>query len=443
MANQYQNGSTLLKAGDYVMDLLEIRSLVSQKSLDLRGLVKKVEVYEDLFSPYLTAKLYIEDSFNFPEKLPITGQEVVDIRFKADINDFKPVSVSFRVYKLDNHQIGDNSKSQTYTLHLMSVGGYLNYSQFCGYSLKGSTSKMVQTIFEKHFPDSVWKDRLFIEPSRENYSLVVPGSHTPFKAINWLTSRAFTERGQNYSPYYFYETLDGYCYKSLTGIMEDGFLRRQRYTYMPPNLALTEDQVDSVPFATALPPRYHKILGLEDLERFDMATNISHGVVSSRLVVHDLVRKQQRYSQFFEGDVFETKAKMGTQPLFKEEKGDANTVLKTGAAFYYLPSTPYTVYNRTNSVIDNFQYEETFLKHRHHTGTMLTHKLAMLVYGDSRRRVGDVATIDITRIQSDGFLDPSVSDKNLGGNYMITSVRHDFSTAYTCKYELSKTCMGV
>jgi len=443
MPNQSQIGSTLLKAGDYVMDLIEIRSLVSNRSLDLRGLVKKVEIYEDLFSPYLTSKLYIEDSFNFPEKLPITGQEVVEIRFKSDINDFKPVTLSFRVYKLDNHQIGDNSKSQTYTLHLMSVGGYLNYSQFCGYSLKGSTSTMVQTIFEKHFPDSVWQDRLLIESSKENYSLVIPGSYTPFKAINWLTGRAFSDRGSNYSPYYFYESLDGYCYKSLAGIMEDGFLKRQRYTYMPPNLALTENQVDAVPFATALPPRYHKILGLEDLGRFNMATNISNGVVSSRLMVHDLIRKQERNSQFFESDVFETKSKMGTEPFFKEEKGDANEILKTGAAFYYLPSTPYTVYNQINSVVDNFQHEELFLKHRHHTGTMLTHKLAMLVYGDSRRRVGDVATIDISRIQSDGHLDASVSDKNLGGDYLITSIRHDFGTAYTCKYELSKTCMGV
>jgi hypothetical protein len=443
MPSTLETGSGLLKAGDYVLDLLEIRSVVSGNSVDLRGLISRFEIYEDLFSPYLTAKVYIRDSFNFPERLPIRGQELVSITFKPDITSLSPVSLTFRVYKMDTHELGDNAKTQDYTLHLMSVGGYLNYSQFCGYSMKGTTSNMVEALFEKHFPESVWKDRLFIETSKENYSFVLPGSYTPFKAVSWLASRAYSEKGLGYTPYFFYETLDGYCYKSLRKIVEEGYSKQQRYTYMPPNMALSEEQIDRVPFATILPPRYHKILKFEDLGRFDMASNISKGVVSSRLTVHDIVRKQERFSQFFESDTFEATPKLGTQPIFKSERGDANALNSVGAAYYYLPSTPYTVYKDSLPISDNFQHEETFLKHRHHVGTMLTHKLAILVFGDSRRRVGDVVTIDMSKIQSDSFLNPSDTDKNLSGDYLITSIKHEFNTAYSCKYELSKTCMGV
>jgi len=443
VANSSETGSNLLKAGDYVLSLLEIRSVVSGNSVDLRGLITRFEIYEDLFSPYLTGKLYIRDSFNFPERLPIRGQEIVTVSFKPDIDSINPVTLTFRVYKMDSHKLGDNAKTQDYTLHLMSVGGYLNYSRFCGYSMKGNTSNMVQSMFEKHFPESVWKDRLFIETSKENYSFVIPGSYTPFKAISWLATRAYSDRGSGYTPYFFYETLDGYSYKSMRRIIEDGYKSKQRYTYMPPNMGVLDEQVDRVPFPSVLPPRYHKILKFEDIERFDTASNISKGVVSSILSVHDLVRKQQRTNEFFETDVFSATPKIGGEPLFKTEKGDADNILKRGASYYYLPSTPYTVYTESNSVVDNFQYEETFLKHRHHVGSILTHKLAILVMGDSRRRVGDIVSIDISRIQTDSFLDPSISDKNLAGDYIITSIKHEFNTAYSCKYELSKTCMGV
>ena len=437
------HGSSLLKAGDYRVESFTITSLVSGNKVDLRGLVAKFEVYEDIFSPYLTAKLYVEDSLNFPERLPISGQESVEIVFKTDVDNLTPVRLQFRVYKMDTVRIGASAKSQSYTLHLMSVGGYLNYSQFCGYSLKGNTSTMVSSIFEKHFPESVWKDRLFIETTKDTYSLVVPAAYTPFKAVSWLASRSFSDVGKEYTPYFFYETLDGYSYKSLRKIAEDGKQNIPRYVYAPSNLAVGENQSESVSFSTALPPRYHKVLMLEDIGRFDVANTISSGVVSSKLVVHDLVRKQARETQFLESDVFESKPKFGTQPFFKQETSEADKLRSSGTVYFYLPTTSFTTQNKGVAISDNFQYENVFLKRKHHSGSLLTHKVAMAAYGDSRRRVGDTITLDISRIQSDSFFDPAVYDKNFSGEYLITSVKHEFTSAYVCKYELSKTCMGV
>jgi hypothetical protein len=443
VANNSTHGSGILKAGDYKVDKFTLRSAVNGNSVDLRGVVVQFEVFEDIFSPYLTAKLYVEDTLNLPERIPISGQEIVEIGFKSDIDSFKFVNLKFRVYKLDNQQLGENGKSQTYTLHLISMGGYLNYSQYCGYSVKGKTSTMVETIFSKHFPSSVWKDRLFVEPTSDNYSFVLSGGYTPFKAINWLTSKASNEHGKGYSPYFFYETLDGYSFKSLNRIIADGAKGVQQYTYMPPNLNVPDSQPDSVPFASVLPPRYHKIQMMEDVSRFDMANGIATGVISSKLLVHDLIRKQQRVQQFFERDVFDAKPKLGTEVHFKKETTEASEILDRGASFFYGPSTPYTVYSEASRIVDNFGYESLFLKKKHHLNSLLSHKINVLVSGDSRRRVGDVVRLNISKIQSDSFLDPLSNDKNLGGDYVITSIRHQFNTTYTCKFELSKTCMGV
>ena len=146
------HGSDNMKCGDYKLEAVTLTSLISTQTADLSGLCKQIEIFEDMFSPCLTAKLHIEDSYNFPEFFPITGQEKVTIIFKADIDSIEPTRLVFRVYKLDTQDILRNGRSQSYVLHLISEGGYLNYSQQCGYAVSGHTSTMVSTILMKHFP---------------------------------------------------------------------------------------------------------------------------------------------------------------------------------------------------------------------------------------------------------------------------------------------------
>ena len=147
MADESGYGNNNMKAGDYKLEKFVMHSLVNGSSVDLSSLFRYIEIYEDIFSPYITAKLHIEDAFNFPERFPISGQEKVEITFKSDINALKPVELVFRIYKLDSLVIDSTGKTQQYVLHLMSEGGYFNFSEYCGYSVRGSISEMIKTVF--------------------------------------------------------------------------------------------------------------------------------------------------------------------------------------------------------------------------------------------------------------------------------------------------------
>ena len=157
-------GQNLLKAGDYKLTKLLIRSTVTKKELDISNLYTQMELFEDMFSPYMSGTIAMNESFNAPEIVPITGQEFVEIEFKTDVQNVKPVRKIFRIYKLDKHAADPNGKGQRYTIHLISEGGLINYSQRCGYHVNGSVSKMIETIVTKHFPDHIWKDRFDIQP---------------------------------------------------------------------------------------------------------------------------------------------------------------------------------------------------------------------------------------------------------------------------------------
>jgi hypothetical protein len=434
------HGSDNMKCGDYKLEAVTLSSLISTQTADLSGLCKQIEIFEDMFSPCLTAKLHIEDSYNLPELFPITGQEKVTIIFKADIDSIEPTRLVFRVYKLDEQDILRNGRSQSYVLHLISEGGYLNYSQQCGYAVSGHTSTMVSTILMKHFPESVWKSKLQIEISSDNYSFVLPKNYTPFKAITWLASKAMASVGDGYSPYFFYETFDGYCFKSLSNIIEEGSREVIPYFNTEPNFPFGMDRFPS-PYDTNLPSDFHRVQKLTEHSRFDMAENIMQGTISSTLEVHDILRKEKRKTTLRELDVFSKKRKLGAGMMFRT--GDPETKRVMDGALYYEPSTPYTAYNDRNNITDNTQVENILLRRNYHLNTMLTQKIDIDIFGDNRKRVGQVIDLIVPNISVDGLLAEGQIDKNLSGKFLITSIKHTLGRGYICKLELSRNCMGV
>lgn len=440
-------GSSILKAGDYKLNTLSMTSTQSNVNIDLAGLFSHIEIFEDLFSSTVTAKIHMTDGLNIPEYLPIRGQEKVELEFKTDIDAIQPVKMSFRVYKLDNQDIDQNGKSQKYTIHLISEGGYQNSTHLCGYHLYGSVSSMVCSVFEKHFDSSVWSGKLDLEETKDNYSFVLPRILKPFDAINWLTSKAVNQTGDDYSPFFFFERIDGFTFKSLSTMIESGQSSVIKYFFNTGNLFLDENTQSASPASvgsTVLPARYHKIQDLVELSRFDMVENFRGGKVSSSLLVHDLLRKQTRTVDFREPEVFEKIKKTGTRPHFETTDPFAEELFKRSATLCYSPATPYTAWNSVNNIIDNSNVELLYLKRRFHANSLISgQKVAINVFGDSRRRVGDIVELTVPKIAADSQAYDNTDDKNLSGRYMITAIKHILGKAYTCRFELTKSFMGV
>jgi hypothetical protein len=443
------NGGNLMKAGDYQLESLIMYSLPSGDNINIRYLFSYMEVYEDIYSPCITAKIHMNDGLNISEFLPIRGQELVELVFRTDVDGLESVKLLFRVYKIDSHHIEPNSKSQRYTLHLISEGGYFNFTERCGYAVGGKVSDMVNTVMTRHFPEQVWKDRLDVEGTKHDYSFVLSAHQNPFRAINWLCSKAVSKTDGSYSPFMFFETLDGYKFKSLASIMQDAATNNRviKYFYNTGNLMIGGGVPIGSPFVvekTPLPPRYDKVQKLEELSRFDMVSNFMDGKVSSMLVVHDLMKKQQRTINFKELDGFEDIPKTGSKNHFQSKDPQAEKIFTKPATMDYFPVTPYTAYSVLNPVVDNMRTEDIYLKRRFQMNSLLSGQKVMIeVFGDSRRRVGDIVDLYIPKVQADAQLFDDPIDKNLGGKYLVTSIKHIFNMGYTCKMELSKSFLGV
>jgi hypothetical protein len=443
------HGSDITKAGDYKISKMVLKSGINEKYVDIRGLYTNFEVFEDMFSPYITAKIYMIDSVNLPEQLPIRGQETLELEFVTDFSEVKPVKKTFKVYKIDSQIIDDNGRGQEYVLHLISEGGYFNYTERCGYSVKGKVSEMAQEIFKKHFPEYLWKDKLDIEQTADNFSFVLPWGYSPFKALTWLARKAVVGVDTDYSPFFFYESMDGYKFKSLNKIIEDGEKFKDKYYFVKSNvnrnIENNEGSGIKTGSASKLPSMYHRIQSLKEDMRFDMIENIGSGVIGSQMTVHDMMRKEKREYYFKESDIFEKVKKIGKNPHYiKSDTKESNEFFeKSNSAYFFVPFTPYTVFTDSNQITDNSRVEEYFLNRKYMVNTMLTQKLVVEIYGDSEKRVGQLMEVFVPKVAADGHLLDEPEDKNLSGDYIITSICHRFGKKYACRMELSRNCMGV
>ena len=431
----------IYKEGDYTIESLDITSLVSGKRVNIIKLFKTIDIYEDMFSSYITAKLNMTDGLNLPEYLPITGQERVSIVFSPDIEEFEKTQLVFRVYKLDDHSIDERGENQEYTLHLISEGGYFNYTEKCGYSLSGSTSNMVARIFSKHFPEQVWQNKIDIEETMDNYSFIFPLNNSPLASISWLTTKAFSREGKEYSPYLFYETFDGYSFKSLEKIIKDGSVDILPYFYISPNVP---KKGNSSPYSSVLPAIYHQVQNLSEISRFDVSEHIMFGTISSSLNVHDIVRKQLRTVEFVESEIFNEKIKLGKGSFFREgTDSESYRLTDRGSSIFYHPSASYTVWTPSNNITDNSKIESLHNYRNYHLNSMITQRISIDIFGDNRKRVGDVIRLFVPKLVVDGWIESDKSDSNLSGEFVITAVRHMLGSAYMCRLELSRNCMGV
>jgi hypothetical protein len=101
-----------------------------------------------------------------------------------------------------------------------------------------------------------------------------------------------------------------------------------------------------------LPALYHQVQNLVELSRFDISEHIMFGTISSSLKVHDIVRKELRTIEFAESEIFDKKIKLGNGTFFRDGDPESSRVMKNGGCIFYEPSTPYTVWTKSNNIVD-------------------------------------------------------------------------------------------
>ena len=170
-------------------------------------------------------------------------------------------------------------------------------------------SATVKNIYQQYYkrgrnPTTVKK--FFIEPTRNLTNIIIP-NQTPFKAFNFLASRSVSAGKHAVgSSFVFYETVKGFFFISMETLMAGGGTGyrsemgegdgkemeytvpeepvRETYTVQPKKLFAKQDNLKNVAIEMTAVDEY------KFYSNFDVIKNLQEGMYSNRLLTHDLVR---------------------------------------------------------------------------------------------------------------------------------------------------------
>ena len=110
MAETTNNTSNEIRhAGDVNIRRIQVASLLTGHTLNITSQVMAVQIYEDLFSPFITGSLIVKDSLNLSNWLPFLGQEWVEINIITPTLKTE-IKGNFYIYKItDREHVAEKS----------------------------------------------------------------------------------------------------------------------------------------------------------------------------------------------------------------------------------------------------------------------------------------------------------------------------------------------
>ena len=318
--------------GDFELQKLQLTSPNRKGYVDLKAAWSDFNIYEDLFGSYLTGNIQIVDGVGLLESVPIIGEETLQIQVKTKGLEKQRnsttipgpfegsqnegiINLKFRVVKILN-VMKLNEGIVTYRLSFVSEEAILNLKQKVKKSALDPVtleprkiSDVVKSLYRQFFQRGRGgrSKRIFVEPTRNLTDLIIP-NQTPFKAFNFLASRAVSAGKHAIgSNFVFYESIRGFFFISMETLMSGGGMGystvagapgspielvytapeepvKEVYVVQPKRMGTNRDEAQNIAIEMTAVDTY------SFSSNFDVLENLSAGMYANRLLTHDLVR---------------------------------------------------------------------------------------------------------------------------------------------------------
>ena len=403
------------------------------KTIDLKLGVVKFNYYEDLFSPCLTAQLLIvsaggavqtdvkkgesgETIENVYSGLPIRGGERVKIKIKP--NSEKNVALEFdtpeKYFYVSNvsKQFSDGSK-EIFTLDLVSREAITNETSRVvkRYPKESKISDHVKTIIEDRLASTI-KDE-DIDETVNKYGFI-GNLKKPFHVLVWLASKSKPKKGL--PGYFFYQTKDGFKFKSIDTLIEDGN-KSEKITYRETNYKPSSVLSDVADFT---------ILQYNVVQNNDLLTKLALGQFSSHIMEFDPLLgtfTTQEQGKFTLDDITSESINLGETPEVPKLLND-DTTQNLGT----LPSRMITMVT-DRGVLDfepvtdknsdpKLWQRQAYMRYQ----LLFTQVLNMVVPLNTNLSVGNIIFVEF--LQSN--MESKERDRQQSGSYMIKELCHHF-----------------
>lgn len=376
----------------------------------LDGMYVHLNVYEDMFTNFMSGDITIEDVQGLYDNLPIVGEETLEFKFQS--KGFVGVPVGFagdrkwHTYKVTEME-QPNYHTKMYKIHFSSREFKYNHLHRASKSYKNQRAcDIIYNIMTSDPPNGLAfkpsKDHeLACETTYDLENYIIPFWH-PMDAINHLTFRSRVSYNPEAVNFFFFETREGYYLLSLETMIKMPIRGRMVY-------GLQNWDAD---YYTLGSP---EILRVE--EHFNSHGMMNDGIYASKLTSFDSVKKEMITTVMDYQKDFPKIAHLDVNPLVYKK---TDYVSKYDSLHRYLPKPTKLFANESFTE----RPHDLLLKRRTQTNIIGSFKLYMQLPGNTKHTAGDIIEFDYWMDDPDEPGKKLIKNKYFSGRYMITAVRH-------------------
>ena len=226
------------------------------QDVDIRAGVVSIDYYEDIFSPTITAQIVVfntGDSITGKDGklqsiyngLPLRGGERLSLKIKKNSEenaglDFSETYKDY-MYVSSITNVLTESQREAFTLNLVSREAITN--ETVRVPIRFATSSTIDTSVKKILTDYLKTEKeMDIEPTSNTYGFI-GNLKKPFNLLVWLASKGVPEEsGDGSAGFVFFQTQDGYHFKSIDSLINQE--PKATYTYTEVNKSQIERNND-------------------------------------------------------------------------------------------------------------------------------------------------------------------------------------------------------
>ena len=407
-----------------ILEVVTIEANDQSQDVDIRTGVISIDYYEDIFSPTVTAKILVYNTGDTIEGkdvkiqslyngLPLRGGERVSIRIAPNTEDNGGLDFSENyqdyLYVSSVTNVISMAKKETFTLNLVSREAITN--ETTRVPIKFPSSSTIDVSVKKILQDYLKTEKEMDVDKVSNAYGFIANMRKPFSIITWLASKAVSE--QSNAGYFFYQTQDGYQFKSIDNLINQE--PKATYEYTEVNVSDTERNND------------FNILRYETNKNQDLLEKLKLGAYSSFVATYDPLKSEFNLPQQAEFTLSKSMDKDKTKNLGQELKLPPidDTSDKTLGD---IPSRIMTMVLdrgvlekgvKTDKNADPMQYQAQSLMRYN---TLNTQQMHMQVPLNTNLRAGDIIKCMFPKVTSE---DEDIDDEQ-SGLYLIKEIRHHF-----------------
>ena len=422
MADSNPSGAVVENSGvlfsqDFSLEKLNILTSAGQR-FEIRQLMQEFSYYEDIYTFSISGHVTVKDAQGFIENLQLTGNEFIEVNFGKIKDSPNQDDQVFRLYKIGNRVPGDNLNSEVYTLYFCSEELMLSEQTKISKSFTGTKiSDIVTNILTEQLKVNSKKINV-IETTTGVNDFVVPRMK-PFEAISWLSTYARPQKtGGLGADMLFFETREGYNYRSLQSMFSDPIYTT--YKYQQNNL---DDDTQPLQDKTV------SVLQYEFVKTYDALQNISSGTFANRLISLDPVARKYKVTDFDVEKYKQQSTQLNSTTPFGVSKNRLNTsqnqsydsVIKVATSNAFQSKSDY-IKQAPGSVAKDIAIENYVPLRTAQLSLANYNVLKLMIPGDPGISAGRTIQFNLMTIK------PSTTtrelDKFYSGKYLVTAVRH-------------------